>query len=524
MKRILSILLCLATLLGLAGCAAEDSPYVPTGDALVAEDADPDTIMNDEDVQTQVLTLVYYPDRSMHPLYCDDFTNRVLFSLMYQGLFAVSSANEPYPILCEHYTVSSDQKTFTFYLAKAKFSDGAAVTAEDVLASYEAAKESAYYKGRFTHIRSVALSEDGGITFTLDTSMESLPILLDIPIVKASQIEADMPLGTGPYRWSNGINGECLQRNESWWCSSGDLVATAQIINLVQAESPAQIRDSFEFYDVSLVCADPCSESYADYRSDFELWDCDNGIMMYLGCNVGNVSSSKGKKVARYLQNDTIRKALTYAIDRQALVDAHYRGFAKATPLAVSPSSPYYSPGLASKYSYDPVTFIAAMNSAGTPNSPLRFIVNREDGLRLRTARQIVEMLTECGLAVEMVERNATEFARDIYQNNFDLYLGQVRLSPNMDLTPFFRPWGDLSWGNISNAAIYELCQNALDNEGNFFTLHQAVAEDSKLIPIMFLGYAVYAERGLLTDLQPARDNVFFYTVGRTDRDAQDAL
>ena len=55
----------------------------------------------------------------------------------------------------------------------------------------------------------------------------------------------------------------------------------------------------------------------------------------------------------------------------------------------------------------------------------------------------------------------------------------------------------------------------------NFYNLHKAVADDGRIIPILFCNYAVYATRGLLTELQPARDNVFFYTLGRTDEDAQ---
>ena len=43
----------------------------------------------------------------------------------------------------------------------------------------------------------------------------------------------------------------------------------------------------------------------------------------------------------------------------------------------------------------------------------------------------------------------------------------------------------------------------------------------SRSLAILFCNYAVYATRGLLTELQPARDNVFFYTLGRTDEDAQ---
>ena len=40
------------------------------------------------------------------------------------------------------------------------------------------------------------------------------------------------------------------------------------------------------------------------------------------------------------------------------------------------------------------------------------------------------------------------------------------------------------------------------------------------LCPILFRGYGVYAERGLLTDLTPARDSIFYYSIGKTIQDA----
>ena len=40
------------------------------------------------------------------------------------------------------------------------------------------------------------------------------------------------------------------------------------------------------------------------------------------------------------------------------------------------------------------------------------------------------------------------------------------------------------------------------------------------ICPVLFRSYAVYASRGQLTDLQPARDNVFCYSIGKTLEDA----
>lgn len=515
MKKILPLILCLSLVLSLfAGCAAEDTPYIPTGDALAPEDADLSATVPDEDAEPQQLTLAYFEDLSMNPLVATDFTNRTLFSLIYQGLFSINENYEAVPMLCENYRVNSDYRTYTFFLDdQATFSDGSSVTIEDVLATYEAAQDSKYYSGRFTHVADIGLSDDGGITFYLRLPVEDFPILLDIPILKATQLEDEYPIGTGPYIFEHNLAGAQLRRNPAWWCASPDLLVTAENIPLVAAESTTQIRDEFEFADVGLVCADPCSDSYADFRCDYELWDCDNGIFVYIGCNVAYSQED-------IFQTDTLRKALTYAIDREKLVEDNYNGFARAATLPMDPDYPYYSDSLAAKYDYDPVRFIDALSSVKQTKEPLRLLVNADDSMRLRTGRDIVDMLTECGLDVVLVEKSNNEFIQDVKYGKYDMYLGQTRLPANMDLSEFFRPWGNLSWGSVDNENLYNLCKDALDNHGNFYELHKAVADDGRIIPLLFCSYAVYADRGLLTELKPTRDNVFFYTLGRSDADA----
>lgn len=515
MKKILLLILCAAMLLGLfTGCAAEDTPYVPTGDALAPEDADVNATIPDENTEIQEFSLAYYSKYSMNPIIATDYTNRSLFSLIYQGLFFINSQNEPVPILCKNYKYSTDYRTFTFFLMDgATFSDGSPVTVEDVLATYTAALDSTYYSGRFVHVKEILISDEGGISFKLSNPITELPLLLDVPIIKASQIESEHPLGSGPYVFENSLAGAQLRRNRAWWCANSvaNLAVNADSIPLVAAESTTQIRDAFEFDDVGVVCTDPCSDAYADYRCDRELWTLDNGMFLYLGCNVA---------YSDLFKNDAFRAALTYAIDRNALATDYYGGFAQPTTIACSPSSPYYSPSLAAKYEYDPVRFIEALGKVKMPKEPVELLVNKDDSLRLRAARDIARMLTECGLETVTVEKETNKFLSDIRVGNYDFYLGQTRLSTNMDLTPFFHPYGNLSRNGVADAAIYALCLDTLENSGNFYNLHKAVAEDASIIPILFGSYAVYATRGLVTNLSPARDCVFFYHLGRTDADA----
>lgn len=511
MKRLSAFMLALV-LVGacFSGCGSKkEEAYVPTGRALYVEGQDLEEYLAEEK-EPQELSLAYYPDRSMNPLIGNNITNRVLFSLMYQGLFATDRNNEPHPILCSAYQVSPSNMVYTYYLdSSAAFSDGTKVTINDVLATYQAAQTSDYYGGRFTHVTSMELSNDGGITFTLSTPYEDFSMLLDIPILKATELEAEHPLGTGPYSFSEGISGAHLSKVRDWWCGT-EISATADSITLVVTADQAQIRDEFEFGDVGLACANPMSDSYAEYRCDYELWEIETGLMGYLGCNLESGVFS----------NDKVRAALTYAIDRTKILQQCYNGFGAVTTLAVPPNSPFYDKGLGSQGTYSPEKFRQVIKDEGLLGTEVVLLVNKSDSVRLQAARMIVSMLEEGGLTVTLEDWSTPYYKNKLTTDEWDLYLGQTKLSATMDLSQFFAPYGALSYGDMDDAACYSMAHEALENSGNFYNLHQLIKSDGQLVPILFRTYAVYAKRGLVDNLDPSRDNVFFYTLGKTLEDA----
>lgn len=509
MKRLIAYVLCTVLALGIfSGCGNRNDAYTPTGDGLsYDEDYTGPVVSRPQNDEQQALTLTYYPSITMNPLQCTDFTNRALFSLLYQSLFIVDRDYNVEPMLCKNYSISEDMKTYVFYIEDAKFSDGVALTPEDVLATLNAAKKSDVYGGRFGHVTKMSLKKDGGIVITLDTPYENLPLLLDIPIIKKNQLKASRPLGTGPYVLDTSAETAVLRRNTDWWCEA-DMTITAPAISLIKAQSATQIRDEFEFADLSLVCADPGSDRYVDYRCDYELWDCENNIFVYLTVNMDSPVFSVPE----------IRSALPQAIDRETIADSFYRGFARASSLPASPISPYYSQVLAEKYSYNGGEALKkAVAGADLPaDTVVTVLVNSDDTLRVRVARSVAEMLRKSGLTVEMKEQGGKTYRNTLQRREYDLLLGQTKLSSNMDLSQFFSSSGSLNYGGISDVALYTLCMDALANHGNYYTLHQNVLNDGRLCPILFRSYAVYATRGLLTSLTPARENVFYYSLGKS--------
>ena len=500
MKKILAGLL--ACLL-LSGCAFGNQAYVPTGDALFQDQV---TRPQQSGAATeQKLTLNFDPTGTCNPYTDTKTSNRVIFGLLYQGLFAVDLSYQVTPMLCKQYSVSKDMKTYTFYLEEATFSDGTALTAQDVVASLEAARSSAVYGGRFTYINTITATPEGAVSIQLTTPYENLPILLDIPIVKAQQVGFAWPAGTGAYYQMESLTGPRLARRTDWWCRA-DLAVTAPGISLLEADSPTMQRDDFEFGSVGLVCADPGSDNYVDFRCDYELWGCESGVFLYLACNEKSKVFSKA----------TVRAALTYGIDRDLLVSDYYGGFATAATLPASPQSPYYHDKLAAQYGYDPEKFQQMIADAAPSTMDITLLVNGADSRRIRVARKIAQMLQVAGFRVTVNSLQGTSYTNALTKGNYDLHLGQTKLSPNMDLSAFFAPKGSLNYGGLSDAGLYALCQEALANDGNYYTLHQRTMQDGMLCPILFRSYAIYGQRGLFSDLQPARDQLFWYSLGKT--------
>ena len=503
MKKRIALLLCLASLVSVfAGCGAKSSEeaYVPTGDALLQEDEELPTeaaVMEEE-----TLVLAYYPNRSMNPLIAMNFSNRVLFSLMYQGLFAYNSKNQTVPILCSRYRVSSDSTVYTFYVdEKATFSDGSRVTIGDVIASYDAAKQSDYYKGRFTHIVEYKLREDGGLTFYLDTPYQNLPLLLDIPIIKDGSRDEAVPLGSGPYVMDGDTR---LVRNTNWWQTAAPIVDFAEV-KLTLVEKTSEVRDNFEYENVNLVLTDPNSAAFAGFHNDYELWDARLPIMQYIGYNI----------TSKVFSNYGLRSAITYAIDRDHLATDIMGGFAQPAVLPASPQAPFYDGKLANTYGYNLTKFSQQLESASVEDMDNdgtldlyvpslgyavsvagTMIVCSSSYQRVEAATEVVNALNALGFKITLKTLELSEFRQALQTGNFDLYYGEIRLSNNFDLTPFFSASGSMCYGGLDDSVMLNLCTQALANNGNSYNLYKRLCERGYITPVLFKNLAVYTTRG----------------------------
>lgn len=497
MKR--TLLLCLALLLLLTACARQTQtlPTVPTVETEPVPEQEPaqaSTVAED-------FGLAYLPAYGLNPYKCTATVNRALFSLLYESLFIVSNQFRAAPVLCESFKVSDEGKTYTFTLVSGvTFSDGTPLTADDVAASVEAARQSPIYQARLSHISYYTVNDDGTFSVFLDTPYENFALMLDVPIVKASTVDSQTPTGSGSYC----MRGTKLQKNSHWKQLTSPIL-TAETISLTACADPGELRDGFEFGSTDLVYCDPNSAAAVGYRCDYEVWEAPTTVMHYLGFNL----------YSGYFVNDKLRAAVTLALDREEISNKVYGGFAEASVLPCSPYSDLYDKQLAEQYDYAPAAFAAAVKESSVTTSTDyvgytgKLLVCSEDPKRVAAADYIAEVLQKAGLHITVSAVDYDSYKTALQKGDFDLYYGEVRLTANFDLSEFFEEYGTLQYGSITSGGLSALCLASLGNSGSYPELCAQLMQQAPFCPVVFKGYAIYVTRGAISSITPAVDYVF---------------
>lgn len=508
MKKYLSLLLCFVLLL--SGCAIDNGiDAMPTENMAATENIEPSSA---PEVQERGgFGLSYLSEYGLNPYLCAATANRAIFSLLYESYFTVTEEFQAEPVLCESFKGSETGTRYSFKLLKNLcFSDGTPVTLADVEASLKAARQSALYKHRLSNISYYVVEEDT-LILQLKTPYENFALMMDFPILKADTVESGTPIGTGSYC----LNGNTLVRNPHWWGEKPPVV-DMETIDLYPCAQTGELRDNFEFGGTDLVYFDPNSAAAVGFRCDYEVWEAPTTVMHYIGFNI----------YSGYFANDSLRQAVTYIVNRDAIRNEVYKGFAQSSVLPCSPKSGLYDDQLAEKYDYAPASFISALQSSGVTGSSEYenhvgyFIVCSEDPTRVAAAQYICEEMQKYGLNIHLNILDRAGYKSALKNGNFDLYYGEVRLTAGFDLTEFFREGGNLEYGRIASSSMVEMCKKALANSGSYVEMCAEFMKLARVCPVVFKSNAVYVTRGTISEMIPAVDCVFHGQQQRTISDA----
>ena len=485
MKKAVSLFLSSILLLSLSGCSTpvqQPQPEVP--------DTTPEVTLP-VDIPFQ---LPVYPDFPLHPAYCENRSNLVVGSLLYEPLFALDPQFQAQPVLCKNYEVSEDGLTWTLTLQpNVTFSDGTPLTGEVVAEALRLVKSgSAHYAPRLSDVRSIT-GKELTVTITLLRPNSALDTLLDIPIALG---EDAFPAGTGCYTLSRQEEEWHLQAREDWWQA---LSLPVEMIPLTFISKSDDLVFSFDSGDVSMVDVDLMGTNPLGYSGNYESWDYSTTAMVYLGYN-----TQKGP----CKQVDT-RLAIARSIDRNSIVQVDLARHGIPSALPIHPQHPHYREALAQLLGYAP-------QPAEIPGQRLTLLVNTENTARLNAAVRIAEQLTAEGWNVTLSKLSFEDYTAALRKGEFDLYLAEVVLTADFDLSALLLPRGALNFGSWDDPATQQLLdalRTAPANERSSAAigLYTHLSQHVPIAPICFKNASVLTRWGQLSGLDPVRGNLFYH-------------
>ena len=390
-----------------------------------------------------------------------------IYNLIYESLIYIDDDYNPQGKLAQSWEVSSNGKTWTFYLRPAvSFSDGTPLTAQDVVASAryildrandENTTDSGFYANLKYFVSSISAPDDS--TVVVKTSKRpcfGLLYAMTFPIVPASMVDQDSPPGTGPYMINTFQAGDyCwLQANPGWW------QAQPQVRELMFSFHDTQkaVMDSYEYARVDTVFSR--SIAAAQYKSGTSSLSISYRTNQ-LECLLMNNSASELTR--------EVRLAIRHVVDVSKIISNVYSGMVTQTNLPLYPGTWMYNDTLSSYFTLSQTEARRLLEEAGWGDSDedgildklnkegklarlhLRFYVYEEpeNDVRVEAANLIADMLSAVGIDTTIEAMTLPNLRERLNAGSYDLALVSFAMDPVPD------PGFMLMRGNVGNYSRY---------------------------------------------------------------------
>lgn len=342
----------------------------------------------------------------------------VTYANIFQGLTRIDANGEVQPQLARSWTVSPDGLTYTFTLNPAKFHDGTAFDCSVVKFTYERAvapDSTNAQKGYFEPIAKTECPSPATAVVTLKRptgdflfNMAGGDAIMVAP--NSAATNKTNPVGTGPYKFSRWVKGDRVElvRNPDYWGKPPAIAnATFRFI-----ADPAAATAAIMAGDLDAFPLFPAPEALDNIRKD-------KRFAVVIGSTQGKTMMSINN--ARPPFTDVrVRRALAYAIDRNALIDA-LGGLGKPIGSHYIPGNPGYV-DLTGAYPYDPAKARALLAEAGVKPGTEMTIKLPPPGYARRGGEVIAAMLEDVGIKAKLIPVEWAQWLDVVFkQTDFDL-------------------------------------------------------------------------------------------------------
>ncbi len=437
--RLICTLLTAAILFSLCACSGGKDDNGPGGQ----------NGTNNKPTVTYSITLPVAHNDTVDPFKDISTVNRSLVTLLYDGLVLIDETFTAQPLLISSYTNEGTLLTVTLR-SGISFSDGSPITAADVVYSFDQSKKSNYYAPRLTDIKS-ATANGNSVVFELRSENINALACLDFPIVKNGTVQTQYndtnlfdivpPIGAGRYIINGTLPTATLTPNPHCNRSQSLNVGTISLFEVNDSDGMA----------------------YGLQIGNYDYWYNDLSTGQYTRVNAGlNIVPSNSfiylafNEEKSIFTENAVRRAVSMLIDRNEIVSRGFQGHATA---AAVPFNPAWS-----AMKNVPVNTSAAANVDGakaileqagytsinhygyrcstSKSLNCNLMVCKDNEFKAAAAKQIKEQLAKLNFNVRIIELPYDEYARAIADGNYEMYLGEIKIPANMNISPFFSSYG----------------------------------------------------------------------------------
>jgi len=269
-----------------------------------------------------------------------------VFEQIFQTLYTVTpNGKSVQPMLATSYKVSADKKTYTFTLRQGvKFSTGQPMTSADVKFSIDQASAAAKGWGYInTAIKSVEAPSPS--TVVVNLKYPWAPLLADLSLFSNGIVPANYggktetafynaPVGTGPFKWDYWHKGSALKlvRNPNYWEPG-----KPYLNSVTWTDTPSDNTRELQLKG---------GQAQID---EFPAWSTVASLKTTPNVTMNLFNSTRTDYLAfnetsKPFQDVHVRRAISLAVNRSALVKAVLFGNGKPANSVFPPQVPYYQP------------------------------------------------------------------------------------------------------------------------------------------------------------------------------------
>lgn len=509
LTRIISLALCLVIL---AGCTSDT----------VNEETTEITTQSQQTSQKQTptkggtLTLTMLNPTTLNPLENEDITVDNVLKLIYEPLFNIDNNMQIQPNIAESYSI--DGKTLTIKVKDNLYwQDGKAIGADDVVYSLDTIKDaggSAVYKANMVNISSYEQTGDKTLNVYYKSPVGAAIYNMTFPIIPKHYFrgnkDADMnPMGSGYYAFDSYKLANKLTLKAAKGINGEPYISQINVL-VVSDEDTAEKTVENNLSDAYVISAENLGEIKGDITSSAIL--CTSNKFEFAGFNTRN----------RLFATGDLRQAMVQLMNIDDIAKGIYINNITKSITPINPDSSYTDLMGVDRYDPDKSTANTLILASGLTKSDFSFkiLVNSENSLRVKSAEILTRSFNDFGFNTSVDAVSFEEYTQRLQSGDFDMYLGAVELTPNMNVRALVGSNGSINFTGYSNSQMDKYIDdvdNSMDLESYKKSMNELNKYLSYELPVVGIGFhkkaLVHSDR-VKGDITPIFNN-YYYNINK---------